>query len=56
MKKLNRRDFLKIGALASASGVLASCASRPEETEAIESAEEQAAEPVIEDVPYLNLF
>ncbi len=29
MKKLNRRDFLKMGALASGSAVLASCASRP---------------------------
>jgi multiple sugar transport system substrate-binding protein len=52
MKKLNRRDFLKMGALASATGVLASCAQRPEETEApAEVAPEEEAEPVVEEAP-----
>ena len=53
MKKLNRRDFLKMGALASATGVLASCAQPPEETEApaAEVAPEEEAEPVVEEAP-----
>ena len=54
MKKLNRRDFLKMGALASATGVLASCAQRPEETEApaVEpETEEMEPEPEVEEAP-----
>ncbi|MEN8242782.1 MAG: substrate-binding domain-containing protein [Chloroflexota bacterium] len=45
MKKLNRRDFLKLGAIVSASGILASCAQKPEETEA------PAVEPDVGEVP-----
>lgn len=52
MKKLNRRDFLKMGALASATGVLASCAQRPEETEApAVEPEVEEAEPEVEEAP-----
>ena len=50
MKKLNRRDFLKIGALASASGALASCASRPEETAAPETGGTEQ-EPEVQEAP-----
>ncbi|MEN8241606.1 MAG: substrate-binding domain-containing protein [Chloroflexota bacterium] len=45
MKKLNRRDFLKLGAVATASGILASCTQKPEDNEV------SAVEPNVEEVP-----